>query len=114
MFPHKPAHLELDRALGSHLNARKRFGILRHSRGSGPGLKDTKVSELQTVIVTQLPRHLIEECLDNALDRHSFGLCLLCNPVDQFFLRNCCHRLPHFRKERLGNWILSLVAEAAA
>jgi hypothetical protein len=39
---------------------------------------------------------------------------LLCNPVDQFFLRNCCHRLPHFRKERLGNWILSLVAEAAA
>jgi hypothetical protein len=33
-------------------------------------------------------------------------LCTLRNPVDQFFLSNCCHRLPHFRKEQLGNWIL--------
>lgn len=113
MLPHQPAHLKLDRALGGHLDASERLGILRHPRGPGPGLEDAEVSELQTVIVAQLPGHLIEECLNNALDCHSLGLRLLCNPIYQFFLGNCCHRRPHFRKEQLGNWILSLIVDAA-
>ena len=114
MFPHEPTHFELDGALGRHVNARQRLGVLRDACGSGPGFKNAKVSEFQTVILAQLSGYLIEERLNNALHCHSLGLRLLSNPIDQFFLGNRCHRLPHLGKEHLGIWILLLVAEAAA
>jgi len=106
VLSHQPTHLKFYRSLCWNLNTLKSLGILCYSGGSCSGLKDTEVSEFQTVILTQFPNNLIKECLDYALYCYSFCLCTFRNSVDKFFLCNCCHRLPHFRKEQLGNWIL--------
>ena len=107
MLPHQPSHLKLHRSFRGDLDTLEGFWILGYSRRSGPGFKDAKISEFQTIILTQLFRYLIKECLHDTLNGHSLGLSTFRNPIDQFFLCNGRHRIPHFRKEKLGTWIQS-------
>src|SRR3989304_6008580 len=94
MLPHQPTHFKFNRSLCRDFNAFKSFWVLCNSCGSCSGLKDTKISELQTIILTQLICYLIKKCLNYTFDQNSFCLCSFCNPVDKFFLCNCRHRPP--------------------
>ena len=64
------------------------------------GLEDAKITEFQAVVLAQFCRYLVEKGLNYALDQNSFCLRTLCNLVNKFFLRNCCHSLPHSKKEQ--------------
>ncbi len=105
MFSHEPAHLKLYCSLGRDFNLLESLWILRGSGRSHSSLKDPEVPELQAVVLTQFPGYLVKEGLDYALDRNSLRQCSLGDPIDKFFLSDCCHKLPHFTKEQIGNCV---------
>jgi hypothetical protein len=78
---------------------------LRDSGSSCSGFENPEVPELQAIVLTQLFGYLVKEGLDYALYRHSFRLRTFGDPIDKFFLSDCCHILPHFSEEQLGNCI---------
>jgi hypothetical protein len=43
--------------------------------------------------------NFIEKGLNDALDRNALGLGAFRNPVNQFFLRDCRHRIPHMKEK---------------
>jgi len=114
MFSHKPAHLKLHCSLSGDFDAIESLRILRDSGRSCSGLEDPEIPELQAVVLTQFPGYLVKEGLDYALYRHSFRLRALGDPIDKFFLSDCCHRLPHFSKEQLGSCVRVYIGKVIA
>jgi len=96
---HQPPHLKFYSPLRGYFNTLECFGILGDSCCSCARFKNTEVTELQAVIITQLGNDFIEESLYYSLDQNPLCLCPLRNSTDKFFLRNCCHRLPRFKKD---------------
>ena len=101
VLPHEPAHLEFDGALRRHLHAFERFGVLGDPRSPRPGLENAEISELQAIILTQLPYDLVKEGLNDPFYLHPLGLRAFRDAVDEFFLGYCRHTLPHLKERAL-------------
>src|SRR5262249_34546954 len=85
--PHLAPDLELDDALGGHVDFLERARVLRAARAALLDLEHAELAELQAVPLGQLDHDLVQEGLQDLLHHHLGLTCGVRDATDEFLLR---------------------------